>query len=85
MPNQLDRIREFVQRELVELTGRAVPTLCESVLIRAGFYCGYRFRSESYCAVWFCEEDEIKIYDAAHTLVRVAAATSESRETRYAA
>ena len=43
----------------------ADPITSESILIRDGFYCGRKFRSDRYDAVWFMEEDELKIH--AHT------------------
>ncbi|MEM9585850.1 MAG: hypothetical protein AAGA03_01100 [Planctomycetota bacterium] len=33
----------------------------ESILIRGGFYCGRRFDAGIYVAVWFMEEDQLKI------------------------
>ncbi|GAA5509913.1 hypothetical protein [Novipirellula caenicola] len=36
--------------------------LSESLLIRDGFFCGRCFRTETFRAVWFIEEDELKIY-----------------------
>ncbi len=35
----------------------------ESLLIRGGFYCGRRFDFGSHQAIWFLEEDQIKIHD----------------------
>jgi len=35
--------------------------LSEAMLIREGFFCGRRFRFQLYHAVWFMEEDEVKI------------------------
>tara|TARA_R110002049_G_scaffold2750_2_gene21556 strand:- start:374141 stop:374608 length:468 start_codon:yes stop_codon:yes gene_type:complete len=35
--------------------------LGESILIRDGFYCGRQFDAGDYRAVWFMEEDELKI------------------------
>jgi len=35
----------------------------EAMLIRDGFFCGRRFRFQNYHAVWFLEEDELKIRD----------------------
>ncbi len=37
----------------------------EAMLIRDGFFCGRRFRFANYQAVWFLEEDELKIRDMA--------------------
>src|SRR6056297_524232 len=36
--------------------------LRESVLIRDGFFCGRRMETDAYRAVWFIEEDELKIH-----------------------
>lgn len=33
----------------------------ESILIRKGFYCGQVFKFPGYRAVWFIEEEELKI------------------------
>lgn len=38
------------------------PQLVEACLIRNGYYCGRRFQCGDHSAVWFAEEDEIKIY-----------------------
>ncbi len=40
------------------------PTILrESILIRDDFFCGRRFYTANYYAVWFIEQDELKIYD----------------------
>jgi hypothetical protein len=39
------------------------PVMRESILIRDGFYCGRRFHTDQHRAVWFIEEDELKIFD----------------------
>lgn len=41
----------------------------ESILIRGGFYCGRRFDAGTHHAVWFVEEDELKIYELSGQLV----------------
>ncbi len=38
------------------------PIVRESILIRDEFYCGRRFHTADHQAVWFIEEDELKIY-----------------------
>ncbi|MFK8114362.1 MAG: hypothetical protein AB8B91_19325 [Rubripirellula sp.] len=38
------------------------PIHRESLLIRDEFFVGRRFHSENHTAVWFVEEDELKIY-----------------------
>ncbi len=41
----------------------------ESILIRDGFYCGRKFRFADYSAVWFAEEDQLKLYDPQGSLL----------------
>jgi hypothetical protein len=41
----------------------------EAMLIRDGFFCGRRFRLANYQAVWFLEEDELKIRDMAGSVL----------------
>ena len=36
--------------------------LRESILIRGEFFCGRRFYTANHYAVWFIEEDQLKIY-----------------------
>lgn len=43
--------------------------ISDAMLIRGGFYVGRKFQLGSYRAVWFMEEDEIKIHDAAGAVV----------------
>ena len=38
-------------------------------MIRGGFYCGRRFNAQSHHAMWFLEEDELKIFDSAGQIV----------------
>ncbi len=47
------------------------PILRETMLIRDEFYCGRRFHAASHHAVWFIEEDELKIYHQSGELVCV--------------
>ncbi|MCG8652422.1 MAG: hypothetical protein MI861_21455 [Pirellulales bacterium] len=49
----------------------ANPIRNESILIRDGFYCGRRFDLGAYRAVWFLEEDQLKIYARGGDLVCV--------------
>lgn len=43
----------------------------ESILIRDGYYCGRRFDAGSLEAVWFLEEDQVKISDVLGTVLCV--------------
>ena len=35
----------------------------ETIMIRDGYFCGRRFHCEEMQAVWFIEEDQLKIYN----------------------
>lgn len=53
-------------------TGPTPPqAIQESILIRDGFYCGRRFDAGTHEAVWFMEEDELKISDLTGDLLCV--------------
>lgn len=43
----------------------------ESILIRDGFYCGRRFQAAQHHAIWFMEEDQLKIHDTDGSVVAV--------------
>ncbi|MEM8670796.1 MAG: hypothetical protein AAGG48_24930 [Planctomycetota bacterium] len=47
------------------------PILRESILVRNDFFCGRQFHSEAHRAVWFIEEDQLKIYDQDRRVVAV--------------
>jgi len=47
----------------------------EAMLIRDGFFCGRRFRFTNYQAVWFLEEDELKIRDAQGSVLAMLVAS----------
>jgi hypothetical protein len=47
------------------------PIVGESVLIVDGFYAGRRFDAGNYRAVWFMEEDQLKIHAAGGELLGV--------------
>ena len=62
----------------------------ESILIRDGFYCGRQFDAGTHRAVWFMEEDELKISTAdgrwvctlqGESLTPLAESSSEQPET----
>lgn len=40
------------------------PAIVEAILIRDGFYCGRKFNFGDYRAVWFLEEEQVKIHRA---------------------
>lgn len=71
-------------RSIFETRGVATDAeMCESLLIRDGFFCGRRFEMDGLCAVWFVEEDELKIYDRDGALL--AAKSLEAIQRQIAA
>jgi hypothetical protein len=67
----LNTVREVVRSSFAELGAGRECELSEHILIREDLYCGRRFRCGQLQAVWFIEEDEIKIYGPDNAVVRV--------------
>ena len=61
---RLAEVRRCIDRWLEEQGCDSDVEIRESMLIRNGFYVGRRFKLTDYQAVWFIEEDEVKIHDA---------------------
>ncbi len=57
-----DCLREWLNKSYPDEVDAADPR-GEATLIRDGFFCGRRFRFPLHQAVWFVEEDEVKIRD----------------------
>ena len=67
-------VRACLQRWLLEhddSDANGNPILRESILIRNEFYCVRQFHARNHHAVWFIEEDQLKIYDADRNVVTV--------------
>ena len=59
---KLERIRGNVARIFRAYGLSQGEPPMETILIRDGFYCGHRFACEGLRAVWFLEEDLIKVF-----------------------
>lgn len=57
-----DCIREWLNKRYPDVADAADPR-GEATLIQDGYFCGRRFRFPLHQAVWFVEEDEVKIRD----------------------
>ena len=62
------RLEQWLRKQAVsnadDMRSETAPRIySESILIREGFYCGRQFNAGAYRAVWFMEEDELKISD----------------------
>ena len=64
-------VRSLVASTFADLGVAASEELRETILIREGSYCGRRFESPAAYAIWFVEENQIKVYQADGSLVRV--------------
>ena len=64
-------VRELVQQQFSEMKAGGGAIRGEAVLVRSGQYCGHRFHGVGISAVWFLEEDQIKFYDEAGSLLKV--------------
>jgi hypothetical protein len=65
----LDRVRETVKSAFVAQGLGSVNELCETILIREGFYCGRSFVCDGLRAVWFVEENLLKFFNRDNTLL----------------
>ena len=74
----LGAIRDLVRRSFAALGAEHGIQLSEHILIRDDLYCGRRFRCADLQAVWFIEEDQIKVYGRDGTVVRVLHASHVS-------
>lgn len=57
-----DALRGWLLTHLPE-NPRAADPVGEAMLIQDGCFCGRRFRFPEHAAVWFLEEDEVKLRD----------------------
>jgi hypothetical protein len=56
------RVRNLIDELLVEYGAPRNAERRESLLIHEGTYCGHRIRKGDFQAVWFIEEDQVKIF-----------------------
>ena len=69
MPDKIQRARAYVHGIFQDLASSGPQY--ETILIRDGQYCGHRFACGDFHAIWFCEEDEVKVYDEQRQLLQV--------------
>lgn len=66
---RLEAIRQHLEAWFATQTDGQPWEASESILIRDGFYCGRCFQLRGFRAVWFFEEDQIKIYRSSGELL----------------
>ena len=79
-----ERVRRFVSQALAQLGQADAGEMRESILIRDGYYCGRRFETDAGAAIWFVEENQVKVYRADGSMSQVLDAGAP-REARRAA
>ncbi|NLF67685.1 MAG: hypothetical protein GX575_01380 [Candidatus Anammoximicrobium sp.] len=67
----LEAVRHFVRGTFVELGADIGSPLTEHILLRDDAYCGRRFCVDGLQAIWFIEEDQIKIHAQDGSVARV--------------
>jgi hypothetical protein len=69
---RLNQVRAQLSSWFVgELGLDVAQPITESILVRDGYYCGRRFRCGGFSAVWFAEEEELKLYGRGGELLEV--------------
>jgi hypothetical protein len=77
--NTLEGIRQTIRGAFAELGASEGLRMSEHILIRNDLYCGRRFRCGGFEAVWFIEENQIKIHGSDGTILRVLPEAGFSR------
>lgn len=65
----LESIRKIVRQRLEELGAPVEEAMSEACLLQDNAYCGRRFVLGDYQAVWFIEENQLKLFGPAGELL----------------
>jgi hypothetical protein len=80
-----DTVRRLVAEAFAEMGVPDLADLRETILIKGGGYCGRKFESDEATAIWFVEENQLKIYRADGSVARVIQPVESRRTARAAA
>ena len=83
--SQTERVRRFISQALTQLGETDADEIRETILIRDGYYCGRRFEAQAGAAIWFVEENQVKVFRADGTVALVLEADALHEERRAAA
>jgi hypothetical protein len=64
-------VRDCVLQGFADLGIDTQGELRETVLIRGGTYCGRRYETEQGAALWFLEEDQLKLVSSDGSVLQV--------------
>lgn len=77
----LAAVRIHVQQAFTELGADLHDGITETILIRHEHYCGRRFLASGLQAIWFVEEEEIKLYAKDGKVIRVSPVREALQDT----
>jgi hypothetical protein len=81
----VERVRQIVRDAFAERGVTSFDELCETILIRDGFYCGRCFTCGEFRAVWFLEENVIKFFCRESGLLFTRSASADEPAARLLA
>jgi len=79
--SHVDTVRQQIRTQFEELGFRLTEPPAETILIRAGHFCGRRFHQGEAYAVWLIEENRIIFYDNQGTELLVLTSPVAERGT----
>lgn len=59
---RLSTVRTLLAQWFAKNIEGEIPCMTETLLISGGHYRGRRFVTQNHWAIWFAEEDELKVY-----------------------
>ena len=80
-----ERVRRLVSQVLAQIGRADSDEIRETILIRDGYYCGRRFETDVGAAIWFVEENQVKVFRADGSMAQVLDADGQLHERRAAA
>jgi hypothetical protein len=75
----LEAVRHAVRNTFIQLGVADGFQLNEHILLRSDIYCGRRFLAEGLQAIWFVEEDQVKIHARDGAVARVLTVEEAAR------
>ena len=83
--SKTEQVRRFVFQALARLGRANADEIRETILVRDGYYCGWRFETDAGAAIWFVEENQVKVFRADGTIAQVLETQAPLEERRAAA
>lgn len=78
----LEAVRNAVRRHFLEQGAEVGFQLNEHILLRHDVYCGRRFFAGGLQAIWFVEEDQLKLHARDGTVANVISSAEAARSTK---